>query len=608
MTAALQGVTFVVPVLNGGRTLRRSLASIVAQRDERPFEIIAIDDGSIDGSWRLLTKLHREGALRLIQGERRGAAAAINAGIREASHPIICQIDQDVILQPGWLAQVLEYFADPDVAAVQGHYITAPRAGFWARATGRDLEHRYSRIRGDIIDHVCTGNTAYLARALHRVGLVDERLGYGYDNDLSYRLQHAGYRLAFCRSAQSVHIWREGLGGYLRQQFGVGYGRLDVIARHPRRVTGDDVSGAMMILHAPAMLAALATCAMAGLLAVTGGAWKTWLFTALAIAIVLFAERFCAGVQAWRRLRDRAALAFAVTHLVRDVAWASAILMWLARSVFRRDRAPAHSMLPHARIGDQPLPESAADVSLLAVVPAYNERANLTRVITDLSRVIPKRNILVVNDGSTDGTEALLPTLDVRWLTLSQRLGVGGAVRAGIQYAKRAGYEYVVRIDGDGQHRACDIARLLAPVVSGHADVALGSRFLRRTTDHRGRTRNGRRASARLRRVSQALLAACLSIVTRRRFTDPTSGLWLFGPRALRLLSGHHPAGYAEPELLLFLNRNGLRVSEVPIRMRPRIAGRTSLTATRTVLALARTMLAFVVVPFRQLVEGRAYE
>jgi len=108
--------------------------------------------------------------------------------------------------------------------------------------------------------------------------------------------------------------------------------------------------------------------------------------------------------------------------------------------------------------------------------------------------------------------------------------------------------------------------------------------------------------------LSQALLAAGLSTVTRKRVTDPTSGFWLFGPRALRMLSGHHPPGYAEPELLLFLNRNGLCVTEVPIRMRPRLAGRTSLTTTRTMIALARTILAFVVVPFRQMVEGQAHD
>ena len=596
MNASAEGVSFVIPVFNGARTLKRCVSSIVAQHHERPFEIIAIDDGSLDGSVRLLTKLERDGVLRLIHGQGRGAAAAINAGIRETGHPIICQIDQDVILRSSWLTQVLEHFHDPDVAAVQGHYITAPGAGFWARATGRDLEHRYSRIRGRFIDHVCTGNAAYRTRALHHVGLLDERLGYGYDNDLSYRLQKEGYRLAFCRTAISVHMWREGLGGYLRQQFGVGYGRLDVIARHPRRVTGDDVSGTLMMMHAPAMLMALTACTVAGIVAVAGGAWTPWLMTAVAIAVALSVERLCAGVQGWRQTADSAALAFAVTHLVRDVAWSAAIIVWFGRWIFRRERAPAHSMLPRPRINEQPLAPPAHVLSLLAVVPAYNERANLSRVVADLSRVISKDNILIVNDGSTDGTENLLPMLGVRWLTLSQRLGVGGAVRTGIQYAKRNGYQYVVRVDGDGQHRACDIARLLAPVAAGRSDVALGSRFLRRPD------------ATRLRRMSRVLLAAGLSIVTRRRVTDPTSGFWLFGPRALRLLSGHHPPGYAEPELLLFLSRNGLGVREVPIRMRPRLAGRTSLTTTRTAVALARTMLAFVVVPFRQLVEGQAHD
>jgi glycosyltransferase involved in cell wall biosynthesis len=589
-----RGVSFIVPVLNGRRTLKRALASIVAQRDGRPFEIIAIDDGSVDGSSTLLDRLQAEGVLRVVRGDGRGAAAAINTGIREAVHPIVCQVDQDVILQANWLIQLIEPFSDPEIAAVQGHYITAPEAGFWARSMGLDLTHRYSQIRTHLVDHVCTGNTAYRASALHQVGLLDESLGYGYDNDLSYRLQQSGHRLAFCRTATSIHCWREGLGGYLRQQFGVGYGRLDVLAKHPRRISGDDVSGMVMMLHAPAMLAALGMIA----LATVGAGWHASLFMAMGIIGALVAERSCAGVMVWRQNRDRTALAFGLSHLVRDAAWSIAILLWIARGLFRRKRTPAHSMLPQAQLS--PVRRHAAgdgNLRLLAVVPAYNERANLLRVVADLSRVIPRRDILIVNDGSTDGTPDLLPSLGVRWLTLSQRLGVGGAVQAGIRYAQRGGYTCVVRIDGDAQHRACDIARLLAPVASGRVDVALGSRFLRRRAE-----------APRFRRWTQALLAMCLSIVTRRRVTDPTSGFWLFGPKALRLLSGHHPAGYAEPELLLFLGRNGLCVSEVPIRMRPRTAGRTSLTAARTVLAFARTALAFVVVPFRQLVDGQAHD
>ena len=650
MTSTALGVTFVVPVLNGGRWLRPAIASIVALQDGRPFEIIAVDDGSTDGSLRLLRKLEREGLLKLLRGEGQGAAAAINAGVREATQPIVCQVDQDVILQRGWLVELLRVFDDPEVAAAQGHYITRPGAGFWARAMGRDLEHRYSRIRGQFVDHVCTGNTAYRTRALHQVSLLDERLGYGYDNDLSYRLHASGHRLAFCRDAISVHCWREGFRGYLRQQFGVGYGRLDVVARHPRRFTGDDVSGTLMMFHAPAMLVALAALVTAGMVAALDGRWAPSAVVGLSLVAALGVERGMAGVDAWRRSGDRAALAFSIAHLARDVAWAVAIVTWLARWALRRDRGPAHSMHRRARLteyghasheldrgasprrtphrrrsrgpraplrsggarpwrasplcgtreqnsGNEPHNGLIAEISLLAVVPAFNESASLPRVVADLSRVMPLKDILVVDDGSTDGTPELLPHLGVRWLRLSQRLGVGGAVRAGIRYARRAGYEYVVRIDGDGQHRACDIARVLAPVMTGRADVSLGSRFLRR-----------QRRSGGLRRVSQAALAACLSAVTRKRVTDPTSGFWLFGPGALRLLSGHHPAGYAEPELLLFLSRNRLRVAEIPIRMRPRIGGRTSLTGPRALLAFARTTLALVIVPFRQLVDGQAHD
>jgi glycosyltransferase involved in cell wall biosynthesis len=231
--------------------------------------------------------------------------------------------------------------------------------------------------------------------------------------------------------------------------------------------------------------------------------------------------------------------------------------------------------------------------SLLVVVPAFNEASNLPRVVSDLRRAIPEADVLIVNDGSTDRTEELLPELGTPWLTMSQRVGVGGAVRAGIRYASRRGYEYVVRVDGDAQHRACDIRRLLAPVLSGRADAAMGSRFL------------ARRTGAGIRRMSQSTLAALLSLMTRRRVTDPTSGFWLFGPRALALLARHHPNGYGEPELVLLLSRNAVTVVEIPIRMRPRLSGRTSLTAPRAAIALARTMLALIVVPFRGLVEGQ---
>lgn len=229
----------------------------------------------------------------------------------------------------------------------------------------------------------------------------------------------------------------------------------------------------------------------------------------------------------------------------------------------------------------------------LALIPAHNEAASLPRVVAELRACWPAAGVLVVDDGSRDDTVALLRTLDVRWLRLHQRLGVGGAMRAGLRYARRLGYTTVVRLDGDGQHQPAQIGRLLAPLTGGAADAVQGSRYAGSAGYHaRGLLRLGQRA-----------LAALLTGLTRQPVTDPTSGFWAFGPRAVRLLGDHHPSGYGEPELRLFLHRNRLPVVEVPIEMRPRLAGRTSLTPLGTGVALARMLLTAVVVPLRPAVE-----
>jgi glycosyltransferase involved in cell wall biosynthesis len=178
---------------------------------------------------------------------------------------------------------------------------------------------------------------------------------------------------------------------------------------------------------------------------------------------------------------------------------------------------------------------------------------------------------------------------------MPQRLGTGSAVRTGLRYAASLGYREIVRIDGDGQHPAEEIERLLAPIREGRADVVIGSRYM-----------GAARASTRpLRLLSQWALGRVLSVLTGQRVTDPTSGLWAFGPRAVHLLVEHHPSGYPEPELLLFLSRNAMRVLEVPVTMRDRLAGRTSLTARRTGAAFARLLLLLIVVPLRSAVESR---
>ena len=219
---------------------------------------------------------------------------------------------------------------------------------------GLDLEQRYAAIVGPDTTHVCTGNSAYRAEALRQVGLLDETFGYGYDNDLSYRLRDAGYRLVFRRDAQSVHRWREGLSGYLVQQYGFGYGRIDLVAKHPRRAGGDSVSPAGMMLH-PVLMAIAILALLGALLArVAGGPW--WPLASASIALIagLALERLAAGISAARRFRTPAPLVFPLLHLGRDLAWVAAIAVWLARRVVGRPFLPAHSMRPRTSSPSHP--------------------------------------------------------------------------------------------------------------------------------------------------------------------------------------------------------------------------------------------------------------
>ncbi|MBP7570939.1 MAG: glycosyltransferase, partial [Acidobacteria bacterium] len=343
--ACASAVTFIVAVHNGDRWLEQVLEAIDAERDGRPFEVVAVDDGSTDSSPAILEKWSQRKGIRVIRLEGGGHPAAVNAGVRAASHPIVCLVDQDVVLQPGWLQAIADALDEPGVAAVQGTFVTGQGAALAARVMGLDLANRYDEMGGPATSHVCTGNSAYRVDALRQVGLFfDESFGYGADNDMSYRLAGAGYALRFCPEAKAVHHWKESLRGYLRQQYGLGYGRLDLLAKHPRRAGGDSVSPAAMMAHGPLMLAALCL-ALAWLASLAVGrtvALAGWV--ALVIVAGLALERLVAGIRAAWRHKDAAGLWFAPFHLARDVAWAFAIVAWAFRRLLGRTPRPEHSM------------------------------------------------------------------------------------------------------------------------------------------------------------------------------------------------------------------------------------------------------------------------
>jgi len=338
-----RGVSFVIPVFNGAQWIEEVIDAIRAQRRTGPLEIIAVDDGSTDDSLEILQRRADRGHVVLSVGPRRGAAAAINHGIWRASQPFIAQVDQDVVLGTDWLEVLLTALDDPEVAAAQGHYVAAADAGPWSRVMALDLRQRYRQL-GQRTNHVCTGNSVYRKAALVEAGLFDETLGYGYDNDMSYRLSQAGFKLAFRAEATSTHRWSEGMRAYARQQYGFGYGRLDLLAKHRNRIAGDDVSPLAMMLHGPLMAAAAELLVGGIALFLLGLRGDLLILVALLLIAGLAIERFIAGVRAIWQTRDPAGLWFAPVHLVRDAAWTAAIVIWGFRRLRGLTPRPSDSM------------------------------------------------------------------------------------------------------------------------------------------------------------------------------------------------------------------------------------------------------------------------
>jgi len=226
----------------------------------------------------------------------------------------------------------------------------------------------------------------------------------------------------------------------------------------------------------------------------------------------------------------------------------------------------------------------------IAIVPAYNEERNIGRVIDELRAADPGLDIVVVSDGSVDRTAEVAAQHGAHVIRLPFNLGIGGAVQTGFRYAWENGYDIAVRVDGDGQHDPMQLARVLEPVLAGEADIVVGSRFA---------GASGYRSSA-ARRVGIRVLAWVVSAIARQRVTDSTSGFQALNRRAIRLFAGDYPHDYPEVEGLVMVIRHRLRLREVPVSMRAREHGRSSIGALGSVYYMAKVLLALFVGLFRR--------
>jgi len=226
----------------------------------------------------------------------------------------------------------------------------------------------------------------------------------------------------------------------------------------------------------------------------------------------------------------------------------------------------------------------------LAVVPALNEEATVGRVIDEIRGFDPGFDIVVVDDGSADRTAAVASERGAYVLRLPFNLGIGGAVQTGYRFAFERGYDIAVQVDGDGQHDPSQLATILEPVLAGEADLCVGSRFAASA---------GYRSSF-ARRVGIRIFAGIVSAVVRQKVTDTTSGFRAVNRKGIALFAADYPHDYPEVEATVMCVKHKLRLREVPVEMRERGGGESSITALSSIYYMTKVLLAIFVGLFRR--------
>lgn len=220
---------------------------------------------------------------------------------------------------------------------------------------------------------------------------------------------------------------------------------------------------------------------------------------------------------------------------------------------------------------------------VLVVIPAYNESECI--VATVESVVACGFDYVVINDGSTDNTLEVCRDAGLNVVDLPQNLGIGGAVQCGHKYAMKYGYDIDVQVDGDGQHDPIYIDRLVQEISAG-ADLVIGSRFIKKTDGFQ---------STFMRRVGIAWLSSCLRLMTGKAITDPTSGFRACSRRAIEMYCMDYPIDYPEPESIAVALRSGFDVREVPVVMRERQGGFSSIGGLSTIYYMVKVTLAIAI-------------
>jgi len=218
----------------------------------------------------------------------------------------------------------------------------------------------------------------------------------------------------------------------------------------------------------------------------------------------------------------------------------------------------------------------------LVIIPAYNECGSIQKAVDDIKEHAPGFDYVVINDCSTDKTLAICRENHLNYVNLSVNLGIGGAVQTGYIYACQNGYDMAVQFDGDGQHDAAYLEMMARKLVETGSDMVIGSRFIEK---------EGFQSSG-LRRVGIRYFSVLIRLLTGKRVTDPTSGMRMVNRDVMRIYADSYPKDYPEPESVMAILRKGKKVLEVPVVMREREEGTSSISGLKSAYYMIKVTLA----------------
>ena len=216
----------------------------------------------------------------------------------------------------------------------------------------------------------------------------------------------------------------------------------------------------------------------------------------------------------------------------------------------------------------------------LIIIPAYNEGKNILKLIEDIKKNASDYDYIIIDDGSLDDTKKVCKENNLNYVSLPQNLGIGGAMQTGYKYAKENEYDVAIQIDGDGQHDISYLDSLVEKLNEG-CDICIGSRYI---------NKEGFQSSF-MRRLGKNILSIWLKILTGKKITDPTSGFRACSKRVIDVFARNYPYDYPEPETIVKLLNNGFKVIEVPVIMRERQEGKSSITPIKSIKYMVKVII-----------------